>query len=418
MKFFAGIFFLLILCISWVEGQEETTPTTKNICTESFLCDANYCSKCQAGKCAPHPNEDCKDGKLVRMYENKEDYCDCCAMRCVKSWKEGDQCDSTTSKPFVEGVCGPKLTCDATSRCVKLKTPCMKAQQDYLDALDAGTLGMDQASSECDDEGDWAAKQCTGNGVCRCVDTKRGTPTFGLATSLEEATEGKMNCGCSTELMVLKEIGCGMKVKYNDPMYGEEYKMEYEVCMKNQESYFPGHLRCLPNGNWDYLQCVPNVVEMTDNPMYNMENCFCMDDDLKVNSSMIPINLLDVSNILYCYDKDIHYPEYYRPCEAKHVEQRKKKELYKLEDKMFIATESLPACSPDGYFDKLHQDESDRTLGYCSDRMGNRIEDYEGKWAEMSQEDSGACECALVRKYTDVGGEKPVCDEDGSFRNW
>ena len=50
--------------------------------------------------------------------------------------------------------------------------------------LDSGSLGMDQLRPACEAEGGWAAVQCSGSDVCRCVDSETGQPIFGLSTNM------------------------------------------------------------------------------------------------------------------------------------------------------------------------------------------------------------------------------------------
>ena len=57
------------------------------------------------------------------------------------------------------------------------------------------------------------------------------------------------------------------------------------VCLKKARSssalgnvYFPGHMRCLANGNFDRLQCV--------NKYTNEDMCFCIDEDLNLNGTI------------------------------------------------------------------------------------------------------------------------------------
>ena len=58
------------------------------------------CVSCDAVDSNPDdPN--CDEGELVRMYENTEDFCDCCQQRCVTFKQEGEYCYHSTNKPIV-----------------------------------------------------------------------------------------------------------------------------------------------------------------------------------------------------------------------------------------------------------------------------------------------------------------------------
>ena len=97
--------------------------------------------------------------------------------------------------------------------------------------------------------------------MTRCVDKKTSKPIHGLATSLVEAIEGpmgEMDCACAREVELLRDMGCKMLVNYN--IDNQAYSQQYKKCMEgNWDKYFLGHLRCLHNGNFDPVQCIPKV---------------------------------------------------------------------------------------------------------------------------------------------------------------
>ena len=115
-------------------------------------------------------------------------------------------------------MCGPGLTCvrqegATVPQCQKMTTSCAIAQQRYDMDLESGNLGMDMLRPECDDQGACAPVQCTGADVCRCVDKETGEPIFGLETNMTRV-EG-MLCDCARDSVMLKKMGCSMKVKYD-----------------------------------------------------------------------------------------------------------------------------------------------------------------------------------------------------------
>ena len=97
----------------------------------------------------------------------------------------------------------------------------------------------------------------------RCVNKKTGQPIDGFLETNMTVAVGSMTCGCAREAAELKEMGCAMKIKYDGPAsrHIEWYEQEYTDCINNKdkESYFPGQLRCLPNGNYDTAQCIAQV---------------------------------------------------------------------------------------------------------------------------------------------------------------
>ena len=71
------------------------------------------------------------------------------------------------------------------------------------------------------------------------------------------------------------------------PIYTKYVIMQadLEMCLKKATSrsaygnvYFPDHMRCLANGNFDPIQCV--------NKYTNEDQCFCMDKEFNVNGTM------------------------------------------------------------------------------------------------------------------------------------
>lgn len=75
--------------------------------------------------------------------------------------------------------------------------------------------------------------------------------------------------------------------------------------------YFPAHMRCLTNGNYDPIQCV------TRNKETELEDkCFCVNDDLKLNGSLtfqslttdLKASLLITSALVATSADDIVFP--------------------------------------------------------------------------------------------------------------
>ena len=52
--------------------------------------------------------------------------------------------------------------------------------------------------------------------VQRCVEKRTGHPIHGIETNMTLAVDS-MTCACAREAAELKEIGCGMSVKYDGP---------------------------------------------------------------------------------------------------------------------------------------------------------------------------------------------------------
>merc|ERR1719334_2241321 len=198
----------------------------------------------------------------------------------------------------------------------------------------------------------------------------------------------------------------------------ERFEEEYAKCLEGPDKYFPRHLRCQPNGNFDSAQCIEQTTFDKHLPAYLEENCFCYYEGERFNSSIALLSTAEI--VLSCHREgradpqrvDLgggHYSGYYRPCEKKHVELRKLKEKFLAEGKTYISTEWLPVCGPDGYHALVQPFKSDPKKGYCSDLLGNQLEDFTGVYAEMD------CHCAQVRHRMSGWGEKPHCTKDGSY---
>merc|ERR1719447_819043 len=134
-----------------------------------------------------------------------------------------------------------------------------------------------------------------------------------------------MNCGCAREMEELQEIGCNMMVDYDGNTEGSEerFAQDYTECMKNDQTYFQDHMRCMPNGNFDDAMCIAQVLEDEDDSE-DEEVCFCLDQNLNITSVSV-VFIGEAYLMLECHLVDeTHYPGYYRPCELEAIERKKK----------------------------------------------------------------------------------------------
>ena len=72
-----------------------------------------------------------------------------------------------------------------------------------------------------------------------------------------------------------------------------------------------------------------------------------------------------------------------------------KKAALEAEGRQFYDGGYMPACTPDGFFDKVQHDPYDYKKMYCVDRDGVQIEDFEGN---MDDPEAMTCECAWARR--------------------
>jgi len=384
---------------------------------------ATNCITCKAGG-DDNVGVPC-EGVRLKLFSSDDDFCGWCPDTCIPFIQEGERCWLDAAGIQLHGMCGPHLTCkkpaEATEpRCVKMDTHCLRALAKYEQDLESGSVGMDQLPPACDSEGWWEPVQCSGADVCRCVDKRRGVPIFGVELNMTVA-KSSMTCGCAREAEDLKEIACNMQVKYDGPERDSiaRYEEQYKDCMASKQEYFPGHLRCMPNGNYDTAQCIAQTTDVPNFPAYAMEDCFCYYEGQPFNSSLAPINIAHVTLECHQVDEDTgHYAGFYRPCERKLVEHRKLVEEYKASGSIYISTERFAECDIDGFYAKVQKSQENPTEGYCVDKLGTPLQDFHGSEykGEFSSMD---CECAMVRHLiTGDWGEKPVCTRDGSYRNY
>ncbi|KAG7165610.1 hypothetical protein Hamer_G013109 [Homarus americanus] len=119
-------------------------------------------------------------------------------------------------------------------------------------------------------------------------------------------------------------------------------------------------LRCLPNGNFDSLQCFDDI-------------CFCYD---AVNMTVL-VGPLPFSMLLNmpCYDPTIHNPEYLNPCHKAQVEWDSQGDndsiivggRYIMEENGLGA--SKPICLGDGHYRPW---QTRGLMAYCVDANGNQ----------------------------------------------
>jgi hypothetical protein len=155
--------------------------------------------------------------------------------------------------------------------------------------------------------------------------------------------------------------------------------------------------RCLPNGDYDELQCVGR-------------DCWCIyrpETKVKIN---------DIDD-LPCYNKELHPIRpipYRRACEnarsqieLEHLEAKAEARLSLISD--------YPKCDPDGFFSPV-QSQNDKLI--CVDQHNNRIGNYEiSKTSPLANKVD--CYCARLEQLlaNNVNG-RPACCKHGNFRKW
>jgi len=389
-----------------------------NDCPDTILCRDNYCNECYIPGCTPStfPPE-VLNGTWIKMFENLDDFCDCCRDVFIPDLEEGESCFRDVNGYTLpsKGLCGPGLFCeknpDGRATCNRKTTLCHQEQDRYDDKVAEGLLGMDESRPVCDDHGYYKPLQCTFAGACRCVNRLSGDPEFGFVINLETANMEEVDCECAREMEILKELGCSMETNYEGSSKSstDKFTAQYEACMNKPTSYFKDHLRCQPNGNYDKAQCVARRQE--DEIGEDDEICFCLDSDLELNSTVVTID--NVHLMLECFfEDDTHYAGYYRPCEQEHRSLKAKAREVEEMDGTFLTDYGLPDCTYDGYYDLVQVDPTNPTKGHCVDMLNESLGDYSGNIEDMD------CLCAQVRAALLPTDDRPICMANGSFRSF
>ncbi|CAG7816425.1 unnamed protein product [Allacma fusca] len=328
-----------------------------------FTCDETFCIDQHLNTPCPTKRNCTTQGTRTYLTPEK---CNCCeGTFCIEYMEEGTGCETDATNPAFVDLCGPQLACDPTTRkCGPLSTTqCMKERLLYDQNFKKGTVGTAQFKPQCDAVGRYSNRQCLPGSVCFCVNTV-GKRIFGVGLVTTPT-----NCKCARDIDNLRNTNA---LKGNVP-------------------------RCLPNGDYDELQCVGR-------------DCWCLfkpNDKKKLN---------DISN-LSCFKKALHPTKptpYLRECEYA----RNKIEVEHLQAKnetRVTLVPDYPKCDPDGYFSAV-QSRNDKLI--CADHLGNQIGYY-----EISKNSPRAnrvdCYCARVEQLMEnnVNG-KPVCCKHGNFRKW
>nr|XP_053629467.1 saxiphilin-like [Cherax quadricarinatus] len=184
---------------------------------------------------------------------------------CITNIEEGESCDTSSPAKYPTKLCGPGLECIAkipykpeTAVCTRnAARKCINETLQYEADQVAGTLGPGRYKPNCDEYGKYAPRQCTPGSTCYCVN-ENGERLFGEGSVSDQ---DMINCECSVywENTISKGLELGM--------------------------------RCLPNGNFDPLQCFDN-------------HCFCY--DLSTSSVQSGPFSIDMLIFMSCYNSTIH----------------------------------------------------------------------------------------------------------------
>lgn len=340
--------------------------------TYSYVCDDTSCdtASCDtSSKCfTTNTNLIIKNGLK----------CGCCDL-CITQLSYDASCKTSAQNSIPKEQCGPELTCDSTTkRCrYRKESDCTCERLNYDDLRDQGFLVVGKHRPKCNYLGYYDSVKCITGSACFCVD-ETGKRIFGTDY---ESNEKSMLCNCSRDANILRQ----------NLMNSEAFTYGDDTYASN-----PPFAHCLPNGNYDPLQCIG-------------DNCFCLRKNLTIQGA---VTSLDIKETMVCYDPAYHDESYFRVCEI--LRNYILKGIYNatLFDAEVLGLD-IPVCSLDGFFAPV-QCRGDKC--YCVHKDGRRIPGYEAERYSDDAENMN-CFCAIDRIYvTDPVYKKQVnCTSTGSY---
>jgi len=356
---------LLPLLLPLTEASEDPISNCRPKGSESILCEnRERLCKDLGYNFTYSPELVC--GADRSWYYDPEVPCQCKVM-CINLIPRDGDC-AINMRDYPAALCAPGLDClkkgeDEAYTCrPNPDKDCVGRQLEYEEAVEGGWGGPALMEPACDGAGQWAAQQCSAQATCYCV-AKDGSRLFG--EDIYTRGEG-MDCQCA------------------------------EHWARNDELSLPSGLRCLPNGNFDPLQC-------------NEDFCYCMDAS-KPSVTQGPYPHASILS-LECFNSSYHSFNYSNPCEV--ALQGFTDPTGGLEEgALVVGVGKEPQCSPDGFYGAVQPATKD---GYfCSDRFGDQIEDF-----EFSKKDDSQCYCATRLHLLSSAGltsALPQCCSDGSYQ--
>jgi len=320
------------------------------ILTQCYVCNDKSC----ATPC--DTTSACFKSNTSRIIK-KGSQCGCCDV-CITQLKYNAPCQTENQNLIPTEECGPELTCDPSQKvCVYQKDQrCICESLIYDDLRAKGSIIVGKNKPKCNYLGYYDSVQCIPGSVCFCVN-RDGERIFGTDY---EVLEKSMMCNCSRDAYELRTaLESSQILSYDDEIYSQN----------------PPFAHCLPNGNYDPLQCVG-------------ENCYCLTKDLKMQGSVTGITIKET---MLCYNPAYHDESYFRPCEL---------ERNDMLESMYNATQydarimglDLPQCDLDGSYAPI-QCRGDRC--YCAHRLSGHI--FAGYEAKRYSQDAEEMNCNCIR---------------------
>jgi hypothetical protein len=345
-----------------------------------YACNPRYCPA--FGNC---PKFHCKGGNMKPILNATK--CGCCH-KCVIELEENDECQSEMTGNLPGTQCGPHLYCQKDEKigksvCVSLAqkpdNTCEREKNSLSKRTSEVTTG--RPIPECDEFGDYGAKQCKNGTLCHCVD-KKGNRIFG--TSIYSDSKN-MDCLCSRQFDEVNRHLSDLEFSI-DPVF-------YQRCKANG-NYEPFQT----NGNMTY--CV-NVTsgELHDRPVHKRDS-----DQLPCNKYRYPYNSECMTNYT-----------------------RVMKEIENLEnlegENQIVVGYDVPKCDIDGTFAAV---QCMNSHCYCVNKKGEK---YRGTQVDRNEPFFASrqrCNCVreleLIRDISGKHRDKVTelfsdykCDKNGNY---
>ncbi|CAH2056383.1 unnamed protein product, partial [Iphiclides podalirius] len=354
----------------------------------SILCEREFCRTFRHKPGCSAPAIECSINNATHngIWLPSPTTCNCCDY-CLPLFGQGAHC--STGGPgtgITVGRCGHGLTCDPEQlTCVRMKTECHDAQDDYDARHLRGETGAMEQRPLCDGKGKYAAFECVPAQTCFCQ-SEDGERIFGESLNMGATTMQNMHCACSRFNHKIKEsLSSGVRF----PVIGP---------------------RCTSDGNFHPVQCINRI-------------CYCVHRVTGLIRGEKTVNL-DTEPIseLPCYNPDLDlFPNqvegdppfnYTTPC---YESMREKIELILQGEEDGFNIDfftSVSDCMPDGTFGRVITRNGTKI---CIDDRAQRIGDYEAEPGSESFK-SMDCKCAKTSFLMATSKEKPICCKNGNFR--
>ncbi|CAG9573646.1 unnamed protein product [Danaus chrysippus] len=352
-----------------------------------ILCENGFCGRhIRQNPCAdPAPDCDLNNGTHSGVWLPSPTICNCCKF-CLPMYNKGAPCSiGGPGTGITVGRCGEGLTCDSTTRvCVRMKTKCHDAQDDYDARQARSQTGYMEVRPECDAKGNFLSNVCVPSQTCFCQ-SEDGERIFGEVANTGSVS---MPCTCSRLFHKIRKT-----ISTSVPFPVVSY-------------------RCTSDGNFNPVQCFDR-------------KCHCVDKitGIKTGTDVVDLDEQGITD-LPCYeaDLDLFRPrnisqrpfQYTTPCYDSVEERRQligqsKKDGYNVD---YFSTFTSINCLPDGTFGRTLINANGTKV--CINERSVRIGNYEAK-INTPQYDEMDCKCAISSSLLS-SSERPHCCSNGNFR--